>query len=215
LKLETVIIFGYLSFTAFTQTRLSSWFLPITCAVLFGTLGYFIYREVSIDRRAKRVIKIDSEVTRLKNTFPVSKSWLIGPCILVTIPYILSLTLQIQQGKGLLLASIIAVEAITLCVMYFVAAKTKSRFYSENADVNMALNRVRVRAWTRFWVLASYNAAISGNICFGILLENQFTLIAAVAIVFIMHIVLALWLCGITRTSIKNNANLLLGAPKV
>ena len=212
LKLEMMLIFFYIFFAAATVQKLSEIFLPVVITTIFATLGYYIYEQIMIDRRTKRRIIIDSEVTRLKNTFPVSKYWLIFPVVLLMFPY-LFVAID-KEALALLYAFLISVEILPFCVLYFFAAKGKSKFYSEHEDLNMALNRIRIREWTKFWVLAAHIAAINGIICFGILQANRYVLTISTIVIYFAHIVISLWLCKSTRSKVNLTVRVMLEGKK-
>lgn len=192
LKLEVLLIFLYLAWAAVKQQALSAYFMPVSLVAIFGTLAYYIYQQVMIDRNTKRVILIDSEVTRLKNTFPVSKYWLTVPVMLVVILFLFSLTPQGNLSNGLFYVTLIALEVVAFCLLYFMAANAKSVFYSSDDTINMALNRMRIRRYSLLGVLCAYNSSVSGVICFSILIRNGFQLVTSVAICYFAHVALAL-----------------------
>lgn len=208
LKLEVCLIFLYLTWTGMGTANLSPWFAPLAMGAVFGTLAFYIWKQVKIGRDTRRIITIDSEVTRLKKTFPVSKYWLIVPCALVLTAF---LSAAIGDGhRGLLFALLICAEVVPFCVMYGFAAREKSKYFSDDADINMALNRIRIREWTRFWVLAAYSAGINGIICYTILQLHQFTITVPVVVIYALHAALVLILCGLARSKIAKTTQLLL-----
>lgn len=212
LKLEVMLLFCYLFYCMATMRALSSLFLPLELTVIFGTLAYYIYKQVQLDRSTKRTIRIDSEVARLKKTFPVSRYWLVLPVALALLPYVFVATDKARPAP--LYAVLISAEVLPFCVMYFHAAGAKSTFYSENEALNMALNRLRVRAWTGCWVGVASIAAVNGVVCFGILQANGYLITPPVVMVYCVHVVVALVVCNETRLKIRAGTRALLGEGK-
>lgn len=208
MRLEVLLLFGYLGYATTTLRPLSVWFLPVVLLVVFGTIGFYVYQQVQLGRAAKGVVYIDSEVTRLKNTFPVAKWWLLGPLMLTAVPFLYLLTSP--AAGGWFYALLLAGEVLPFCGCYFSAAREKSTFFTGDARRNLALNRLRVRGWSLFWVLTAYNAAIFGLLCFMLLQANDFRFGMAVGLLYGFHVLLALGLAAGIRCHIANTTALLL-----
>ncbi len=210
LRLEMALVFFYLNVSILLLQKISLWYLPITLGVIFGTLWYYGYKERQLSQASRGVLYIDSEVTRLKNTFPVCKWWLLGPLFLMAIPVLYLLTSPSRQGW--LYALLVVAEVLPFCLCYFAATKEKSVFYTEDTRCNLALNRLRVRSWTLFWVLAAYNAAVFGLVCFMLLQAQGYHFSGGVGVVYAMHVLLLMAYGGWLRLKVAHTtAGLLAG----
>lgn len=93
-------------------------------------------------------LTVDTVVSRMKKSMPVSEIWLAVPvwiCIGSFVWWFYSAT----EYKMLLIPLIINVTALVLfCYMYHRMAHGKLKVYSEDSEINYALNRTAKKAWT-------------------------------------------------------------------
>lgn len=186
LNLEVSLVFFYLTYSM-DQSTLSPYFLPVELVVILGTLGFFMYEQVMIGRSEKCII-IDSEVTRLKKTFPISKYWLIIPGVLAAVPYLF--LSPDGGGNGLPFALILTAEVLSFAIAYACTLKMRSKFFSEDHRVNIYLNRTRIRELSKAWVFAACVAAIFGVILYSILYISGFTLSLTILILYLSHAII-------------------------
>jgi len=106
----------------------------------------------------RNIISIDTEVSRLKNTFPVSKVWFIIPLIISFIPLVNSFFADIQKISWLSICGIITSSFLFL--YHIIYSKAKAVVYSENTDVNITLNCVYKREWTKCLVILALVSSI-------------------------------------------------------
>lgn len=96
----------------------------------------------------KAVAEVDTVVSRMKKTMPVSEIWLAVPawiCIGSFVWWFYSAT----EYKVLLISLAFNVLAfVFFCYMHYRMAHGKLKVYSEDSGLNYALNRVSKRAWT-------------------------------------------------------------------
>ncbi|MEG0339150.1 MAG: PH domain-containing protein [Oscillospiraceae bacterium] len=105
------------------------------------------------------IVNIDTEASRLKSTFPVSRIWFILSFIIAILPFL------IQPFNRLLLVFPLSAGFIcVLCVVLHIAiCKTGNVVYSENSSINTAINCVFKREWTRCFVLLAYINSITAT----------------------------------------------------
>lgn len=93
-------------------------------------------------------LTVDTVVSRMKRSMPVSEIWLMIPvwiCIASFVWWFSSAT----EYKMLLVPLIINVTAfVFFCYMYHRMAHGKLKVYSEDSEINYALNRAAKKAWT-------------------------------------------------------------------
>lgn len=201
LNLDFSLVFFYISYTTISVQKMSPLFIPVELVVIFGTLLYFLSNLSLINCYSKKKIVIDREVARLKNTFAVSKCWLIIPCLLIILPYIY---LENENGNsGLIFAIIISCEVISTILGYFYSVKIQPKFFTEIEDINCALNRLRVRELSRSFVFAANIASVSEVISYDILFKNDFQISAVVIFIFVAHILAIVLFFNITGTRVK------------
>lgn len=99
----------------------------------------------------RNIVSIDTEVSRLKNTFPVSKIWFVIPFVISTAPIVGSLFAESRKIPWLSIFGIIMV--LLLFSIYVVYCRARIIAYGDNTDINAALNRVHIREWTRCMVI--------------------------------------------------------------
>ena len=96
----------------------------------------------------KTVLEVDTVVSRMKKTMPVSEIWLAVP-VWICIGSFVWWFYCAAEYKVLLISLLFNVLAfLFFCYMYHRMAHGKLKVYSEESDLNYALNRVSKRAWT-------------------------------------------------------------------
>lgn len=164
LKVETTLLFFYLIYSTISTTPLFPLFTPLIFLGLGVTLFVSIYGQRKIDRAAKRMLSVDLEVARLKHTFPVSRFWLLIPLVLTGILCVFPFTVE---GKGTWpLALLSLAEVLPFCLLARLCARGKSRFFCDDEEKNLALNRLAVRKQSQLYVFLAYNASLCGFFAF-------------------------------------------------
>ena len=93
-------------------------------------------------------MEIDTVVSRMKKTMPVSEIWLMVP-LWICIGSFLWWFQYATEYKILLVSLVFNVGAfLFFCYMYQRMAHGKLKVYSEDSEINYALNRASKRAWT-------------------------------------------------------------------
>ena len=100
-----------------------------------------------------RMISIDLEVSRLKDTFPVSKAWWILPVVITA-----ASTFLLYVTGNDMLPALWGVNGVVV-LSFFVASlpfeRAKTVVYSENSDINLAVNRLYKREWSKCFIIAA------------------------------------------------------------
>jgi len=101
---------------------------------------------------AKREIRSDLRVARLKNQRSAAPGWFAIPLAISV-----GLTLWIAQKDAAFLG--VGIAGLILTVLFFVVSmgmrRTKTRVYSMDSEVNLSLNQARRRAWSYLWLFVS------------------------------------------------------------
>lgn len=119
----------------------------------------------------KRIIRIDTKVTLLKKSMIVSRYWFLIPALISVVPIILS----IQNTNLLLKMTGFASLAMTviLYVIYSAFGNMKTKVYSENHDINSAINRAARRYWSILWLSLAIFESINAIVAYTILTKGS------------------------------------------
>ena len=94
------------------------------------------------------VVTVDTLVSRMKKSMPVSEIWLAIPAWICIGSFVWWFSCATEY-KVLLISLISNVAAFALfCYMYHRMAHGKLKVYSEDSEINYALNRTAKKAWT-------------------------------------------------------------------
>lgn len=115
----------------------------------------------------KRMIRIDTKVTQLKKAMIVSPYWFLIPALLSIVPILVSF----QNKDTLLKMTGIASLAMTvvLYVIYAAFGNMKTKVYSDNHDINAAINRAARRYWSMLWPILAIFESINAYVAYLIL----------------------------------------------
>ncbi|WP_054026593.1 DUF5808 domain-containing protein [Bacillus sp. FJAT-28004] len=119
----------------------------------------------------KRVIRIDTKVTQLKKAQLVSPYWFLIPALLSVVPIIVALLNSDVLLKMTGIASL-AMTAI-LFVIYSAFDKMKTKVYSENHDINAAINHAARRYWSTLWPSLAVFESINAFVAYMILTQGS------------------------------------------
>lgn len=123
---------------------------------------------------SKRLVTIDTEVTRLKDKMPVSVLWFIPSFIISLFPIIIVFNNIKEYGVSLgIAASNALIGNIIFLVMYKVYSKGKTEVISEDTNANIAYNTVFKRTWTMGTIIAATIQSIGMSFMFSLFLNNN------------------------------------------
>ena len=122
---------------------------------------------------SKRLITIDTEVSRLKDKMPVSILWFIPSFILSFIPIAIVFSNINEYGASLGVISCNSlIGNIIFFVMYRIYSKGKTEIISEDSKSNIAYNTVFKRVWTMGTIVAATIQSIGMLLTFLFFLNN-------------------------------------------
>lgn len=96
----------------------------------------------------KAVAEVDTVVSRMKKTMPVSEIWLAVPAWICIGSFVWWFYSATEYRVLLISLAFNALAFIFFCYMHHRMAHGKLKVYSEDSGLNYALNRVSKRAWT-------------------------------------------------------------------
>lgn len=138
-----------------------------------------------------RIVSIDTEVSRLKNTMPISGNWFILPVLLSFLPFLFAFLNKSADVMLLSLGSLAVVSTLVSIWLYRLVDNEGIVFFSKDTSVNMAYNTVRKSTLSRAWLMfALLESAVIAIICFIIW---QF----GMAVLLVVNILLVVSLLGI------------------
>lgn len=109
----------------------------------------------------KNIVTVDTEVTRIKESFMLSRKWFIPPVMLTTFTAMIlfSNPINVAGSWGVSIGVLILLFA-THIISYEILMRMSSKVYSENTDINIALNLSFKQEWSRAFIYCSYTNAI-------------------------------------------------------
>jgi len=139
------------------------WLIALTVLKLRTFIKYFSQMHaLKVENQwwvgSGRMISIDTEVSRLKDTFMVSKQWFLLPLAILIVP----LAGSIFAPQELLPQSAVTITTITglIIVILFLAAylgigKMRTKTYSEHTEINLYLNHIFKNQWSKCMIILS------------------------------------------------------------
>ncbi len=122
---------------------------------------------------SKRLLTIDTEVTRLKDKMPVSVLWFIPSFIISLIPIVIVFNNIKEYGASLgIAASNALIGNIIFLVMYKIYSKGKTEVISEDTSANIAYNTIFKRTWTMGTIIAATVQSLGMLFMFILFLNN-------------------------------------------
>lgn len=110
----------------------------------------------------KRVVSIDTKISKLKDNMPIPNKYMIIPFSISLIPLIISI---VKYDEDLKYTTFIAFILMTVLVLlYFIgfreSNKLKLKVYSKNSDINYILNKEEKYLNSIVWFITSLTASI-------------------------------------------------------
>lgn len=205
--IPTYFIRDYISMILLYLTIYCTWLIFISHKnyVKYFRKLYELKKENDWFPGKTHVIRIDTEVSRLKNTFPVSWLWFLPSFLFCSIPFFLG---RIQGILWIIPISCLLI--VLLCfILYKVVSRDKTIIYSDDTDVNVALNRVYKREWSKYWVIASYGVGILNIAQFSLQWHERYYMIYFFALI-TLSIVCTVLPLFFTYSKIRSTRNRLL-----
>lgn len=144
---------------------------------------YTLKREKEWYTGEKHIICIDTEVSRLKDTMPVSKIWFWAPFFLSVLPMVL-LILQKEALMKYWLFAICSIICVSFSFLAFLqVTKERTVVYSDDTKINIALNQVYKHRWSKCWVEQAYNASIVITLLFLLICYKEVNLVIILVVI--------------------------------
>lgn len=107
----------------------------------------------------KNIVRIDTEVLKIKEKMPVSWLWFIPSVMITLLPLVLFLAGR--QSAGHLLSSLFPVPfLLVFFLLYRQTSSQRTAVYSDKTDINMACNLIYKRYWSIFAVIGAFAGSI-------------------------------------------------------
>lgn len=135
---------------------------------------YAIKQEKGWWPGAPQLVRVDTQVTQLKNTFPIPLRRFIAPGLLALLPFpILAFAYKVDLSLPFLYWSSGAFTVLTSLFLYWMTCRERTVTYSEDSEVNVALNRAYKREWSLCWLTMAYTGAGANLLALGLGLHKE------------------------------------------
>ncbi|WP_169087093.1 DUF5808 domain-containing protein [Paenibacillus sp. PL91] len=119
----------------------------------------------------KRMIRIDTKVSLLKKSTLASPYWFMIPALLSVVPILLSF---IKSDPLLKLTGFASLAmTVILYAIYAAFGNMKTKEYSENQDINAAINSAARRYWSILWPSLAIFESINAFVAYTILTQGS------------------------------------------
>ena len=147
------IPFGLLPYVSLSMIYLVAW-----SALAFALYGLGLGKYYDALRELKQqnqwwagdaqIIYIDTEVSRLKGSYPISRWWYVLPVALAALPFIVA-----NGGDGATYLGFAILGALGVLWAWGLSFMgRKATVYSSKTEINQHLNRLYQREWSKYWL---------------------------------------------------------------
>lgn len=130
----------------------------------------------------KHILSIDTEVSRLKGKMPTSPYWFFLAFIISIIPIILLLYKQAYHNSSWIFPICSLISVIIGFLAYRIVRKERAITYSENTEINLALNQIYRHQWSKCWILQAHIGSILYTLMFFLVQYNALDLFVMMAL---------------------------------
>lgn len=168
-----------------------------------------IKREQNLYHGDKHIVTIDTQITKIKDTFLLSRKHFIPPIVITiifaTIMFSNQTNIEIMISIPIFLLVLLSVTNI---VTYEILMRMPTKLYSEDTDLNIALNKSFKMEWSRAFIISMYTniAYIPIFIMSNRYNYNEYILVFGILIVSMLTVVVMI----IAYNRVKNSRNELL-----
>ncbi|KRE35426.1 DUF5808 domain-containing protein [Paenibacillus sp. Soil522] len=181
-------IYGFITLITLTPFFLLGQYFSLALMYMFLWFAAFLYtsklpfnkihhKATALKREnewfvgEKRIIRIDTKVALLKKSKLASPYWFLIPALLSVVPILLSF----KNTDVLLKMTGFASLAMTviLYVIYSAFGKMKTKVYSENTDINAAIDCAARRYWSILWPILAAFESINALVAYMILTKGS------------------------------------------
>jgi len=124
----------------------------------------------------KHIISIDTEVSRLKGKMPTSPFWFILAFIISIIPILLLLQKQDYHHSSWAFPICSLISVVIGFLANRIVTKERTITYSENTEINLALNQIYKHQWSKCWILQAHIGSILYTLMFFLVHYNALDL---------------------------------------
>jgi len=119
----------------------------------------------------RNIVAIDTEVLKAKKKMPVSMMWFIPSIAVAILP--LGISLAGNRSLGSFVLSILPIiSVIVFFLIYRLTSSQRAAVYSNDTEINMALNLIYKRGWSVFSVIGSFMASIL-MLCMSLAIQSK------------------------------------------
>ncbi len=105
----------------------------------------------------KQIVTVDTEVTRIKECFMLPRKWFIPPIILTAILSMILFSNPINVANSWTLSILMLIFLFaTYIVSYELLMRMSSKVYSDDTEINKALNLSFKQEWSKAFIYCSY-----------------------------------------------------------
>jgi len=97
----------------------------------------------------QNIISIDTEVSRLKDSFMLSKKWFVLPFLVSLSPVVYGVTANLTEFQFWIMVGTGILNVTAVFLIHQMVKNMKTKTYSESTEVNIALNHVFRREWSK------------------------------------------------------------------
>lgn len=147
----------------------------------------------------KSIITVDTEVSRIKESFMLPRKWFIPPILLTVVTAIVLFSNPLNvAGSWNLSKAILALLFITYIISYEILMRMSSKVYSDDTEINIALNLSFKQEWSKAFIYCSYT-----NVILVPLLNmtnrfedlNMYLFITCLILITLLPLAIIIWTC--------------------
>jgi len=122
--------------------------LKIKTITQFASQMYALKIEKQWQVGAQRILFVDTAVSRLKDTFMMSKIWFLLPLAMLLVPIVGNVFEQRERLSWSIIIAGLIILALFFSI-YLAIGKMRTKTYSENTEINLHLNQVFKGQWSK------------------------------------------------------------------
>jgi uncharacterized membrane protein len=138
-----------------------------------------------------RIVTIDTEVSRLKDTMPISGKWFFLPVLLSLLPFLFVI---LEKNADTMLLSIGSLSIVTTALsiwLYRIVCSESTISISKDTTVNMAYNTMRKSSLSRGWLFFALLESLVIAVVSFIIWQYGMAIVPVVVLLFVLS------LCGV------------------
>ncbi len=145
---------------------------------------YSLKREKGWYAGERHVISIDTEASRRKRRMPVSRLWFIPAFMIALTPAAVSFPGMEERSFAWIMAACSLLYIVISLLAHLQIAKERTVSYSEDTEINLALNRSYKYQWSKCWVAEAYMGSVFNILLYFLLRGNTFPVSVTALLIF-------------------------------